>query len=313
MAGTEIFGKEEIMAAADVIERRMIHRYGSHAERAGVYRAEEFEAAEKAGKRVVMFLGTRYSLEDCLEDFLSIMENLYPEEEWVHIYKGHPGDTYQSGRSAMLRDHGIAEVDASIPAEIYCFFEPETASESLFAYLADAHENIFAIKGDGATKEDMVWGFRIGFVTYASKGLDKAQLAALENKTLGMIRCTVSNCDRPGQSMLVHAYREGENVQADKARTFEEMRRRYRRIHQAIASHPQTLLRAYPFNSGYFMAFDTTGHSAEQLRRHLLDDYGIGTVNIMDRTLRLAYCSVEEESLEDLVDKVYKAAEELWS
>ena len=159
----------------------------------------------------------------------------------------------------------------------------------------------------------MVWGFRIGFVTYASKGLDKAQLAALENKTLGMIRCTVSNCDRPGQSMLVHAYREGENVQADKARTFEEMRRRYRRIHQAIASHPQTLLRAYPFNSGYFMAFDTTGHSAEQLRRHLLDDYGIGTVNIMDRTLRLAYCSVEEESLEDLVDKVYKAAEELWS
>ena len=45
MAGTEIFGKEEIMAAADVIERRMIHRYGSHAERAGVYRAEEFEAA----------------------------------------------------------------------------------------------------------------------------------------------------------------------------------------------------------------------------------------------------------------------------
>ena len=44
MAGTENFGKEEIMAAADVIERRMIHRYGSHAERAGVYRAEKFEA-----------------------------------------------------------------------------------------------------------------------------------------------------------------------------------------------------------------------------------------------------------------------------
>lgn len=212
-----------------------------------------------------------------------------------------------------VADSGRKVMVISDDAYFGLFFEPEAASESLFAYLADAHENIFAIKGDGATKEDMVWGFRIGFVTYASKGLDKAQLAALENKTLGMIRCTVSNCDRPGQSMLVHAYREGENVQADKARTFEEMRRRYRRIHQAIASHPQTLLRAYPFNSGYFMAFDTTGHSAEQLRRHLLDDYGIGTVNIMDRTLRLAYCSVEEESLEDLVDKVYKAAEELWS
>ena len=48
MAGTEIFGKEEIMAAADVIERRMIHRYGSHAERTGVYRAEEFEAISES-------------------------------------------------------------------------------------------------------------------------------------------------------------------------------------------------------------------------------------------------------------------------
>ena len=56
MAGTEIFGKEEIMAAADVIERRMIHRYGSHAERAGVYRAEEFEAAAKA------VTGSKYAL-----------------------------------------------------------------------------------------------------------------------------------------------------------------------------------------------------------------------------------------------------------
>ena len=56
MAGTEIFGKEEIMAAADVIERRMIHRYGSHAERAGVYRAEEFEAAARE------ITGSKYAL-----------------------------------------------------------------------------------------------------------------------------------------------------------------------------------------------------------------------------------------------------------
>ena len=56
MAGTEIFGKEEIMAAADVIERKMIHRYGSHAERTGVYRAEEFEAAARE------ITGSKYAL-----------------------------------------------------------------------------------------------------------------------------------------------------------------------------------------------------------------------------------------------------------
>ena len=56
MAGTEIFGKEEIMAAADVIERKMIHRYGSHHLRGGVYRAEEFENAAKA------ITGSKYAL-----------------------------------------------------------------------------------------------------------------------------------------------------------------------------------------------------------------------------------------------------------
>ncbi|MDO5116849.1 MAG: DegT/DnrJ/EryC1/StrS family aminotransferase [Synergistaceae bacterium] len=47
MAGSEIFGSEEIKAATDVIERKMIHRYGSHDIRGGIYRAEEFEAAAR--------------------------------------------------------------------------------------------------------------------------------------------------------------------------------------------------------------------------------------------------------------------------
>lgn len=48
MAGTEIFGIEEIRVLTDVIERKMIHRYGSHSVRSGIYRVEEFE--EKAKK-----------------------------------------------------------------------------------------------------------------------------------------------------------------------------------------------------------------------------------------------------------------------
>ncbi len=53
MAGTEIFGKEELAAVQDVIERKMIHRYGSHGARKGIYRAEEFEnrAREITGAR----------------------------------------------------------------------------------------------------------------------------------------------------------------------------------------------------------------------------------------------------------------------
>jgi len=47
MAGAEIFNSDEIRAVADVIERKMIHRYGSHDSRGGIYRAEDFEEKAK--------------------------------------------------------------------------------------------------------------------------------------------------------------------------------------------------------------------------------------------------------------------------
>lgn len=194
------------------------------------------------------------------------------------------------------------------------FYEDETEKESLFSFFCDAHDNILAVKGDAATKEEMVWGFRIGFLTYGSKSLTKAGLDALEKKTLGAVRCTVSNCDRPGQSLLLHAMRDGKHYEEDKKILFDTMNERYNVMKNAVEKHiASRALTPYPFNSGYFMAFDTNGHDAEALRLHLLDDYGIGAINIMGRTLRLAYCSVEKEKIEDLVDQVYKGAEELWN
>lgn len=86
---------------------------------------DEFEQAERDGKNIVMFFGTRIANEARFEDFLTAMKGLYPEEEWAYIYKGHPGDAYQSGRSETLERMGIAEIDPSVPAEIYCFFEPD--------------------------------------------------------------------------------------------------------------------------------------------------------------------------------------------
>ena len=194
------------------------------------------------------------------------------------------------------------------------FYENETEKQSLFTYLCDLDENIFAIKGDAATKEEMVWGFRIGFITYGGKGLTDEVYQALTNKTLGAIRCTVSNCDRPGQTLLLDAMKNGKHRDDDKDKLFKEMNLRYDIFKKELEKYKDsTLLRPYPFNSGYFMAFDTLGHSAEVRRRYLLDEYGVGAVNIFDRTFRVAYCSVEPEKIKDLVALIYKAAGEIWT
>jgi aspartate/methionine/tyrosine aminotransferase len=193
------------------------------------------------------------------------------------------------------------------------FFEEKVEPQSLFSYLCDAHPNIFAVKCDAATKEELVWGFRIGFVTYGAKGLTDEHYDALNRRTLGIIRSTVSNCDRPGQSLLVKAMTEGKNYRADKEGVFAEMKQRYTILREALKPYRESdLLIPHPFNSGYFMAFKTKG-SAEELRVHLLKKYQIGCINIADVTLRLAYCSVEYEKVGELVDLVYAAAHELWS
>lgn len=213
-----------------------------------------------------------------------------------------------------VADTGKKVMVISDDAYFGLFFEDGTEKESLFSFFADAHENIFAVKGDAATKEEMVWGFRVGFLTYASKGFSDAHIDALVKKTLGMIRCTASNCDRPGQSLIVSAMQNGTHYDEDKERIFSEMKKRYEIVRKAVSKHEKEIvLTPYRFNSGYFMAFDTHGRDAEELRTYLLDKYQIGVINIMGGTLRLAYCSVEPEGLEELVDTVYKAAGEIWS
>ncbi len=212
-----------------------------------------------------------------------------------------------------LAEEGMQLLVLSDDAYFGLFFGEDSATESLFSLLCDAHPNILAIKCDAATKEDMVWGFRIGFITYGSKLLGEEHYDALNKKTLGIIRSTVSNCDRPGQSMLLKAMREGTRYEADKLDAKAEMEKRYRVLQEALKKYEgNDLLKPYPFNSGYFMAFDCKG-SAEQLRKHLLDTYQVGCINIADVTLRLAYCSVECDRIAELVDIVYQAAGEAWN
>ncbi|HEY3418572.1 MAG TPA: aminotransferase class I/II-fold pyridoxal phosphate-dependent enzyme, partial [Armatimonadota bacterium] len=49
------------------------------------------------------------------------------------------------------------------------FYGEDVLQESLFAKLAGLHERILAVKVDGPTKEEYVWGFRTGMVTFGTK------------------------------------------------------------------------------------------------------------------------------------------------
>ena len=67
----------------------------------------------------------------------------------------------------------------------------------------------------------------------------------------------------------------------------------------------------YPFNSGYFMCLQLKNVNAEQLRVHLLDEYGVGTIAINDTDLRIAFSCVEESDIEELFDYIQKGVKDL--
>lgn len=207
-------------------------------------------------------------------------------------------------------EEGIHVVVVTDDAYFGLFFE-DSLQESLFPKLAGLHERVLAVKVDGATKEEYVWGFRVGFITYASESA--AVLAALEQKTLGIIRATISSGPHPSQTFVLHALQSPE-FESQKAEKFEIMKARANRVKSLLDSGRYgDALGYYPFNSGYFMCLKLTGVTAEDVRSHLLDEYGIGTIALGETDLRVAFSCIEEENLEELYDTIYKAVQEVAS
>lgn len=212
---------------------------------------------------------------------------------------------------AAIRDAaeaGINVVVVTDDAYFGLFFE-DSLHESLFAKLSDLHPRVLAIKVDGATKEEYVWGFRVGFITYASRSA--AVLAALEQKTTGIIRATISSGPHPSQTFVLRALTSPE-FEAQKAEKYEIMKGRANRVKELLDSGRYgDVWGYYPFNSGYFMCLKLSGVTAEAVRVQLLNQYGIGTIALGETDLRVAFSCIEEENLEELFDTIFKAVNEL--
>jgi aspartate/methionine/tyrosine aminotransferase len=187
-------------------------------------------------------------------------------------------------------------------------FEKGVATESIFVDLCEAHPNLLAVKIDGATKEDYVWGFRVGFLTCGVKGGTPALYEALEAKAGGAIRGNISNSSNPAQALLVRSWTSGE-YEAEKQAKHALLERRYRAVRQVLAAHPEyaEAFVPLPFNSGYFMCVRPLNVDAEALRKKLLAEYSTGTINF-NGVLRIAFSATPTDKLPKLFENVYAAA-----
>ena len=137
-----------------------------------------------------------------------------------------------------LADEGYKLLVVTDDAYFGLFYEDDTYKHSLFNELCSAHENILAAKTDGATKEHFVWGFRTGFITFGARGMSADQYKALETKVSASIRCSISNCSRPAQSLLLKAMQDPD-YNSEKAAYEEELKERYHIKSRAFSLNTQ--------------------------------------------------------------------------
>jgi len=193
------------------------------------------------------------------------------------------------------------------------FYGQDVCQESLFARLADIHERILAVKVDGPTKEEFVWGFRTGMLTFSTRAFlsSEALYSALTKKVAGAIRSAISNCSQVGQSVLAKALRKP-SLAAERLEKKEILAARARKVQQILGSPEYARLwEPYPFNAGYFMCLKLKELDAETFRKHLLEKYGVGVIADGERDIRIAFSSVDESELPELYALMASAARDL--
>jgi aspartate/methionine/tyrosine aminotransferase len=193
------------------------------------------------------------------------------------------------------------------------FYDEECLKESLIGPLAGKSEHLFAVKLDGATKEEYAWGLRVGFITFSIEvpGGAKEVYAALEKKVSGAIRGNISNCSQLGQSVLLAAMSHPDFGE-QKGEKYQLMWERARMVMDVLA-RPEygSVWEPYPFNAGYFMCLRLKDLDAEEFRVSLLERYGIGVIAEGGTDVRVAFSCLEVDEIPDLFDIMYRCAREI--
>ena len=191
-------------------------------------------------------------------------------------------------------------------------YEPGVSTESMFGALMDLHPNILAVKLDGPTKEDYVWGVRVGFITFGAKGATAGQYGALEAKAAGIVRGSISNVSSLGQYLLGKAY-SSPDYDRQKRQKYNTLKKRFDRIKKILAKHTAyaSSFVAMPYNSGYFMCVKPIGVDPEALRKLLLTEkYQIGVITLSG-LIRIAFSTIPLDKLDTFFARIHAAVQEL--
>ncbi|MFX1596929.1 MAG: aminotransferase class I/II-fold pyridoxal phosphate-dependent enzyme [Promethearchaeota archaeon] len=211
----------------------------------------------------------------------------------------------------------IVLVDDAYEPYVYGF---DSIKKSIFYDLHQLDENIIPIKLDGITKELLIYGGRIGFITLGLKPswinneeeLEKLK-TEINNKLEGFTRATISNCNSFYQQLTHKLFLENDMKQITQSR--EEVKNlleeRYKRINSEIMKIENHDISIDPNSGGFFLFINLNPNriKATEFADHLLKKYKVGIIPIekLDEKIngiRIAYCSIDQSNIPELVKRI---------
>ncbi|MFT6142438.1 MAG: aspartate/methionine/tyrosine aminotransferase [Myxococcota bacterium] len=168
-------------------------------------------------------------------------------------------------------------------------------------------ERLFVMRLDGATKELLFFPGRVGFISHS---LEPQAAAALQSKLLCVSRGTVGSPPGPSQALVLEALRDPK-LETNIAERVAVLKSRCLALRSLLAEHANPRVTPYPFNSGCFALLGLDPSiPAEDLRLRLLEHYGLGVISIPSvNAVRLAYCSIAEDTLPTVVERLMTAVD----
>jgi len=175
-------------------------------------------------------------------------------------------------------------------------FDDDRIVESPFWRMAEATAGKHIVaKVDGATKELLFFGSRVGFLTFAAP---EAAHAAIESKITALIRGSVGSAAAPSQALSLRAIRDPGTPDAI-ASLLQDLRPRYDALKAAIAEHSVSPMIPLPFFGAYFALIRIPGVDAEIVRKRMLSR-GYGVIALGD-AVRVTWSSIRASDIDPLI------------
>ena len=199
-------------------------------------------------------------------------------------------------------------------------YSKEVINRSIFYALHELEEDIIPIKLDGITKELLLYGGRIGFITVGLKPhwVKNAQeiitlKAEIDNKLSGLLRTTISNANHFYQSLILKLFDDigMDGIIQKREKIIHLLKDRYEKINAEFSKIKNENI-SVDSNAGGFFIFVNLNPDvikANDFADHLLKKYKVGVIPIEKphdniNGIRIAYCSIDIKKIPEFVSRI---------